>query len=126
VMCTLFAPTAMQGNIHGRNKTRLVCPAFDQLAVGKRLVQPHSRVMTKARMQHQIGTTRDNVDGVDLQKPHPLDHGHDIGTPRTPPQRLQQALRMQMQQTRLCERYRRALGVRSIQRHRSFTDSRTG
>jgi hypothetical protein len=31
VMSTLFAPTAMQGNIHGRNKTRLVRPAFDQL-----------------------------------------------------------------------------------------------
>jgi hypothetical protein len=41
------------------------------------------------------------MDGVDLQQPQALDRGDQVVTLRSPPRRLQQPLRRQLQQARL-------------------------
>jgi len=100
----------MQSDIRRGNKTGLVRPALNQLAARERFVQPRHRVMTEPRMQHQIGTARNDVNGVDLQQTHPFNRVDDIGSARAPTHRLQQSLCVQVQQTRLRRRYRRPLG----------------
>jgi len=76
-------------------------------------------------MKHEIRAARDHADRVDLQQPHLFNYRDDIGTPRSPSTRLKQALRVQMQQPCLGSTYRDSTPARRIQRHASFTESRT-
>ena len=79
-------------------------PAFGELPLRKRFVQPGGLVFAQPRMQDQVGTARHHMDGVDLQQAHARDRFHHVGAPRTAARRAQQSLRRQLQALRLRKR----------------------
>ena len=103
VIPALPQPAAMQADIGRGDEARLVSPAFGELPLRERLVQPRHRVIAETRVQHQIRAACDHVDGIDLQQAHAFDRRHHIAAPGAATQRLQETLRRQLQQTRLRE-----------------------
>ena len=98
----LFAPAMravrlMQGIRGSRCKAGLVGPALEDPPLLQRVFQPVRRVIPKARKQHQVGTARDHMDGVDLQDAHALDAGQQIRGLWHGRRRREQTLRMQVQ-----------------------------
>jgi hypothetical protein len=97
VMHALIAAATVQPDIASRDKASLVRPAFGESSLRQRFIKPFHRVMTKARVQNQIRAACDDMNGVDLQQSHALDHGHHIIASRASFQRLQQSLGGQLQ-----------------------------
>ena len=82
-----------QRKIAARQETGFVRPVLHQLPITQRIIQPLRGVVSQATKQHQIGATRHNVNGVDLQQRHALHGRKDIGGLRAATGLFKQPLR---------------------------------
>jgi hypothetical protein len=97
VMRALIAAATVQPNIACGNETGLMRPAFGESPLRQRFVKPLHRIVAETRVQHQIRAACDNMNGIDLQQSHALDHAHHITAARASLQRLEQSLGSQLQ-----------------------------